>query len=138
MALNKVMIIGNIGKDPEKRSIPSGMSVTSFSVAVNGREKGKDGEWADVTEWFSVVCFDRLADRASDWLKKGRKVYVEGRLKTRSWEDKNSGEKKYKTELIASSFDSIDRKPTDSETASEASSAPADAAGASSDDDVPF
>jgi len=87
MSLNKVMIIGNIGKDPEKRALPSGMAVTQFSVAVNGRKKGANGEWEDETEWFRVVCFDRLADRAADWLRKGKKVFVEGRLKTRKYTD---------------------------------------------------
>jgi single-strand DNA-binding protein len=99
--LNKVMIIGNLGRDPEMRYLPSGAPVTNFSVAVTRRFKGSDGEQREETEWFNVECFNKLAEIANEYLTKGRPVYIEGRLRTRSWDDKQTGEKKYRTELIA-------------------------------------
>lgn len=99
--LNKVMIIGNLGKDPEMRYLPSGSPVTNFTVAVNRRFKTRDGEQRDETEWFNVQCFDRLAEIANEYLQKGKQVYVEGRLRTHSWDDKQTGEKKYRTEVVA-------------------------------------
>jgi single-strand DNA-binding protein len=139
MSLNKAMIIGNLGKDPEKKTLPSGMSVTNFSVAVNNRKKQGDN-WVDETEWFSVVCFDRLADRAADWLKKGSKVYVEGRLQTRSWDDKESGQKKYRTELIAQTFENLTPKPGSAGDGGSASSGASSAApaGVPADEELPF
>lgn len=138
MSVNKCMIIGNLGKDPEKKSLPSGMAVTNFSVAVNNRKKQGDN-WVDETEWFSVVCFDRLAERAADWLKKGSKVYVEGRLQTRSWDDKESGQKKYRTELIAQTFENLTPKAGGSEGGASASSSSQSApAGMPADEELPF
>lgn len=141
MSLNKVMIIGNIGKDPEKRALPSGMAVTQFSVAVNGRKKGANGEWEDETEWFRVVCFDRLADRAADWLRKGKKVFVEGRLKTRKYTDKD-GVERTSVEVVASNFASIDRRDGDEGGASaapaQAASTPADVDAVPGAEDDPF
>jgi single-strand DNA-binding protein len=141
MSLNKVMIIGNIGKDPEKRALPSGMAVTQFSVAVNGRKKGANGEWEDETEWFRVVCFDRLADRAADWLRKGKKVFVEGRLKTRKYTDKD-GVERTSVEVIASNFTSLDRREGDeggaSNSAAAAPAAPADIDAVPGAEDEPF
>jgi single-strand DNA-binding protein len=98
--LNKVMIIGNLGRDPEMRYTPNGSPVTSFSVAVS-RSWTKDGEQQEETEWFNVECWEKLAELANQYLAKGRQVYIEGRLRTRSWDDKNTGEKRYRTELIA-------------------------------------
>ncbi len=94
-SLNSVSIIGNCGKEPEMRFTPSGKSVTSFSVAVNS----KFGE-SESTEWFNVVAWDKLAETCNQYLTKGQQVFVEGRLQTRSWEDKDGG-KHYKTEVIA-------------------------------------
>jgi len=106
--LNKVMIIGNVGKDPEMRYTPSGKPVTSFTVAVNsfsgtGEERKKD------TEWFNVVAWDRLAETANQYLTKGKSVYVEGRFKTRSW-DGQDGQKHYRTELIANTMQFLDKQ----------------------------
>jgi len=101
-SLNKVMLIGNLGKDPEVKFTPSGMAVAKFTVATNERFKDKSGEWQDRTEWHSIVAWQRLAEIVGEYLKKGQKVYIEGRLQTSSWEDKNSGEKKYRTEIVAS------------------------------------
>jgi single-strand DNA-binding protein len=99
--LNKVLIIGNCGRDPEMRYLPSGSPVTNFSVAVSRRWKSREGEDKEETEWFNVNCFDRLAEIANEYLAKGRQVYVEGRLRTRSWDDAQTGEKKYRTEVVA-------------------------------------
>jgi len=93
--LNKVEIIGNVGKEPEMRFTPSGKPVTSFSVAVNS----KFGE-SESTEWFSIVAWNKLAETCNQYLSKGQQVFVEGRLQTRTWED-NDGQKHYKTEVIA-------------------------------------
>src|SRR5438270_9733492 len=102
--LNKVMIIGNLGKDPEMRYLPSGSPVTNFSVAVSRQWKSREGEQKEETEWFNVGCFDRLAEIANEYLAKGRQVYIEGRLHTRSWDDQQTGEKKYRTEVVATNM----------------------------------
>lgn len=101
-SLNKVMLIGNLGKDPEVKYTPSGTPVAKLTVATNERYKDKDGQWADRTEWHNVVLWQRLAEIAGEYLKKGGKVYVEGRLQTRSWEDKQTNQKRYMTEIVAS------------------------------------
>jgi single-strand DNA-binding protein len=107
-SLNKVMIIGNLGADPEMRFAPSGSPVTSFNIASSRIFTTKDGEKKQETEWFTVVAWDKLAENCNQFLSKGRKAYVEGRLKTRSWEDKE-GVKHYKTEVIASQVIFLDR-----------------------------
>jgi single-strand DNA-binding protein len=99
-SLNKVMIIGNVGRDPEMRYTPNGSAVTSFSVAVSRRWTSQDGQQQDETEWFNVVTWNKLAETCSEYVKKGRSVFVEGRLRTRSW-DGQDGQKHYRTELIA-------------------------------------
>lgn len=101
-SLNKVMLIGHLGRDPEVKFTPSGIPVAKFSVATNERFKDKSGEFQDRTEWHNIVAWQRLAEIAGEYLKKGHRVYIEGRLQTSSWEDKQSGEKKYRTEIIAS------------------------------------
>jgi single-strand DNA-binding protein len=100
-SVNKVILIGNLGKDPEVKYTPSGTPVAKFSLATNERYKDKAGEWQDRTEWHSIVAFQRLAEIVGEYVKKGAKVYIEGRIQTSSWEDKQSGEKKYRTEIIA-------------------------------------
>jgi len=109
MSLNKCMIIGNLGRDPEMRYTPSGQAVTQFSVAVNRRYPDQQGEWQEETEWFRVVVWREKAERAADALRKGNKVYVEGRIQTRQWEDQ-SGNKRYTTELIADRVNSLERR----------------------------
>ena len=108
--VNKVILVGNLGRDPEVRSTASGLSVANFSVATTSRRKSGDGNWQDETEWHNVVVFGKSADTAGQYLSKGKQVYVEGRLRTSSWDDKNSGEKKYKTEVIADFFKMLGRK----------------------------
>ncbi|MGH2443211.1 MAG: single-stranded DNA-binding protein [Chloroflexota bacterium] len=99
--LNKVTIIGNLGRDPEMRYTPSGSPVTSFSVAVSRNWKSRDGEAREETEWFFVECWDKLAELTNEYLSKGRQVYLEGRQKTDTWDDKQTGEKRYRTKLVA-------------------------------------
>ena len=101
-SVNKVILIGNLGKDPEVKFTPSGTPVAKFALATNERFKDKNGEWQDRTEWHNVVLWQRLAEIAGEYLKKGGKVYIEGRLQTRSWDDKQTGQKKYMTEVVAS------------------------------------
>src|ERR1700692_1932250 len=100
-SVNKVILIGNLGKDPEMKHTSGGTAVATMTVATNQRFKDKTGEWQDRTEWHNVVLWQRLAEIAAEYLKKGRSVYVEGRLQTRSWEDKQ-GQKRYTTEIVAS------------------------------------
>jgi single-strand DNA-binding protein len=107
--LNKVMIIGNLGRDPEMRYTPSGKAVTSFSVAVSRSWLKGEGERTETTDWFNVVAWGRLAEICSQYLTKGSMVYVEGRLETRSWEAEN-GQKHYRTEVVASDVNILDRK----------------------------
>ena len=98
--LNKVMLIGNVGKDPEMRYTANGSAVTTFSLACNRTFTGADGERREETDWFEVVTWTKLAELCSQFLQKGRQAYVEGRLHTRSWEGQD-GQKRYKTEVVA-------------------------------------
>jgi single-strand DNA-binding protein len=109
MSLNKCMIIGNLGRDPEMRYTPSGQAVTQFSVATNRNYRDPQGEWQSEAEWFRVVVWREQAERAAENLRKGHKVYVEGRIQTRQWEDQ-SGNKRYTTELIADRVTSLERR----------------------------
>jgi single-strand DNA-binding protein len=99
-SVNKVIVIGNLGRDPEVRYTPSGSAVCNVSIATTRNWKSKEGERQEETEWHRVVFYDRLAEIAGEYLKKGRPVYVEGRLKTRKWADKE-GKEQYTTEIIA-------------------------------------
>ena len=98
--LNKAMVIGHLGADPEMRYTANGNAVTTFNVATSRQFQGPDGERREETEWFRVVTWNRLAETCSQYLSKGRLVYVEGRMQTRSWEGQD-GQKRYTTELIA-------------------------------------
>ena len=100
--VNKVFLLGNVGKDPEIRATAGGMNVASFSLATAERTKGQDGQWTDKTEWHNIVCFQRTAEIVRDYVKKGSQILVEGRIANRSWDDKASGEKKYRTEILVS------------------------------------
>ena len=100
-SLNRVQLIGNLGKDPEIKYTPQGTPVAKITIATNERFKDKGGEWQDRTEWHNVVLWQRMAEIAGEYLKKGGKVYIEGRLQTRSWEDKQTNQKKYMTEVVA-------------------------------------
>ena len=98
--VNKVILLGNVGKDPEVKFLPSGAAVANFSIATSDRYKDKAGEWQERTEWHNVAAFARTAEIVRDYVKKGSKLYVEGRLTTRSWDDKDTGKKVYRTEIM--------------------------------------
>lgn len=99
MYINKVIIYGNITRDPELKALPSGQNVCSFSVATNRTYKDRDGKKQEQTDFHNIVCFGRTADNVGQYMRKGSGIYVEGRLQTRSWE--KDGEKKYRTEIVA-------------------------------------
>jgi len=101
MYLNKVILIGNLTRDPELRSLPSGIKVCSFSLATNRVWKDKNGTRQESADYHNVVVFGRQAETVAQYMKKGSSMLVEGRMQTRSWDDKSSGEKKYRTEVIA-------------------------------------
>jgi single-strand DNA-binding protein len=103
MNLNKVLLIGRLTRDPESKALPSGQSVTSFSMATDNFYTDKAGQKQQQTEFHNIVCFGKLADIASQYMTKGTLVYIEGRIRTRSWKD-NSGQTKYRTEIIAQSL----------------------------------
>ena len=100
-SVNKVILIGNLGKDPEIKYTPSGTAVAKFSLATNENYKDKSGQWQERTEWHNIVAWQRLAEIVGEYVKKGSKLYIEGRLQTSSWDDKETGQKKYKTEIVA-------------------------------------
>lgn len=104
MYINKVTILGNLTRDPELRALPSGIKVASFSLATNRTWKDQSGKKQDATEYHNVVAFGKLAELIAQYSKKGSSLYVEGRLQTRSWDDKVSGEKKYRTEIVVETF----------------------------------
>ena len=108
MSLNKCMIIGNLGRDPEMRYTPSGQAVTQFTVAANRNYKDQQGERQEETEWFRVVAWGQQAEFAAEYLRKGNKVYVEGRIQTRQWEGQD-GQKRYTTELVANTIQNLER-----------------------------
>jgi single-strand DNA-binding protein len=108
--LNKVMIIGRLGIDPEMRYTSSGSPVTTFRVATSRQWRDSNGETREETEWFSVVAWNKLAEICNQYLSKGTRVYLEGRLQTRSWEDQQSGQTRYKTEVIASDMIILDSR----------------------------
>lgn len=110
MSLNKAMIIGNLGRDPEMRYTPSGQAVTQFTVAVNRNYKDAQGERQEETEWFRIVAWGQQAEFAAEYLRKGAKVYIEGRLQTRQWEGQD-GQKRYTTELVANTIQNLERRP---------------------------
>ena len=99
-SVNKVILLGNVGKDPEIKSTPSGTMVATFGLATSDRYQDPQGNWQDRTEWHNLVAYNRTAEIIRDYVKKGSKLYVEGSLRTSNWEDKTSGQKRYKTEII--------------------------------------
>lgn len=130
--INKVILIGNLGKDPEIRQVNNGSAVANITIATSESWKDKQsGELQERTEWHRVVCFNRLAEIVGEYLHKGSKIYIEGSLRTRKWEAKD-GTQKYTTEIIASEMRMLDSK----------NSAPSESkplpAGAPIDDDIPF
>jgi len=137
VSLNKVMVIGNVGKDPEMRYTPSGHAVTSFTVATNRTFQAAEGETRKETEWFNVVTWDKLAEQCNQFLTKGRRVYVEGRLQTRSWEGQD-GQKRYRTEVIANRVMFLDKQPGAAPLPAEGEAPPEGGADDVAPEDVPF
>ena len=99
-SVNKVILLGNVGKDPEVKLLPSGLPVANLTLATSDRFKDKAGEWQDRTEWHNLTAYQRVAEIIRDYVKKGSKLYIEGKIQTRSWDDKESGQKRYRTEII--------------------------------------
>src|SRR5689334_588633 len=108
-SLNKVMLIGNLGKDPEVRYTASGTAVASFSIATSEKFKNKSGEWEEKTEWHNITLWARLAEIAGEYLAKGKTVYIEGRLQTRKWQDKD-GRDRYTTEIVGEKMQMLSGK----------------------------
>ncbi|RXH56426.1 single-stranded DNA-binding protein [Granulicella sibirica] len=108
--VNKVILLGNVGKDPEIRATAGGMQVASFTLATADRQKDAQGNWTDKTEWHNLVAFQRTAEIVRDYVKKGTQLYIEGKIQTRSWDDKESGQKKYRTEILVNDLQLLGSK----------------------------
>ena len=146
--INKVILVGNLGNDPEHRMLPSGGAVTNISIATSEAWKDKNtGQQQERTEWHRVVFSNRLAEIAAEYLRKGSKVYVEGSLRTRKWQDQQSGQDRYSTEIVASEMQMLDSRGGDGGSGGGFSQAPAEPQGGFGqtggtidpmDDDIPF
>ena len=108
--INKVILVGRLGKDPEIRSTPNGTTVAKFTIATDERFTDKSGQKQERTEWHNIVAWDRLGEICGQYLKKGKLVYIEGSIKTDSWDDKETGQKKYRTEIVARDMKMLDRR----------------------------
>ena len=135
-SLNKVTLIGNLGKDPELSYTASGIAVAKFSVATGERWKDDSGNLQERTEWHNIVAWRKLAEICGQYLKKGSKVYLEGKLQTRSWDDKNTGVKRYATEVVANDLIMLDAKGEGGSSGAD-TSAPEESQAAEKDD-LPF
>lgn len=136
-SVNKVILIGNLGKDPELRYTPSGQAVANFSIATTDRWRDKDGQNQQRTEWHNIVTWGRQAEVANEYLKKGSPVYIEGRLQTRSWEDKD-GNKRYITEIVARGMQLLGRRPPEEGETPPPPEAETPNSAGGEEDDLPF
>jgi single-strand DNA-binding protein len=145
--VNKVFLLGNVGKDPEIRATAGGMTIASFTLATADRAKDASGNWVDKTEWHNLVAFQRTAEIVRDYVKKGTQLFIEGKIQQRSWDDKESGQKRYKTEILVNELSLLGGRPSgegggysksSSTTASAPASAPDYADQGITDDDIPF
>jgi len=109
-SLNKVLLIGNLGKDPELSYTPSGVAVAKFSIATGERWKDQEGNIQERTEWHNIVAWRKLAEICGQYLKKGSRIYLEGKLQSRSWDDKNTGVKRYATDIVADDLIMLDAR----------------------------
>ncbi len=139
------MLIGNLGKDPELRYTTSGVAVATFSLATSESWKDQDGNAQEKTEWHNIVAWRKLAEICGEWLKKGKKVYIEGRIQTRNYDDKNTGQKRYITEIVADNLIMLDGGGARNSAPSESSGpgyqqagSDAPAAAAAQEEDLPF
>jgi single-strand DNA-binding protein len=138
-SVNKVILVGNVGQDPEVKYTASGVPVAKVSVATNERFKDRNDQWQDRTEWHSVVAWQRLAEIVGEYVRKGSKLYVEGKLQTSTWEDKQSGEKKYGTQIVARDIVLLGSRETEQEEKAEMPSAESNTEPvAVTDEDIPF
>jgi single-strand DNA-binding protein len=135
--VNKVILIGNLGKDPEMRYLPSGQAVVKFSLATNAKRKDKSGQVIDITDWHNIVAFGRTAEVCNQYLKKGSPIYLEGRIQTRSYDDKD-GNKRWITEIIAQTIQMLGRKGEPGEEAAEDMEEPLVEGSKTEDEDIPF
>jgi single-strand DNA-binding protein len=143
-SLNKVMLIGNLGKDPELRHTPAGTAVATFSIATSERYKNKQtNEWEEKTEWHNIVLWSKLAETAGQYLSKGKTVYLEGRLQTRKWQDRD-GNTRYTTEIVCDSMKMLSPRGESSNRGSDQASSYDPSSGSNyeeppfQDDDIPF
>ena len=136
-SVNKAILIGNLGADPELRYTSGGTAVASFGIATTEKFKNKDGEQQEKTEWHNIVCWARLAEIANEYLKKGNPVYIEGRIQTRSYDDKD-GIKRYRTEIVARQMQLLGGRPKSDQGPSSQPSAPPEPETPVDDDDLPF
>ena len=139
--INKVILVGRLGKDPETKSTPGGTTVAKFTMATDEKFTDKSGEKQERTEWHNIVAWARLAEICGQYLRKGSLVYIEGSIRTDSWEDKESGQKRYRTEIIAREMKMLDRKRDSEEGGGYGSRRPAAATAGGppeDEDEVPF
>ena len=129
---NKVFLLGNLGRDPEVRPLTTGAVVANFSLATNRRFRNSDGLPMEQTEWHNIVCFGRQAEVAGEYLRRGRPVFIEGRVQTRSWEDRETGEKRYRTEVVCQNFQMLGQ-PNAERTAT-----PVESEGPAAEEEIPF
>ena len=144
-SVNKVILVGRLGKDPEIRSTPNGNNVAKFSLATDDRYTDKSGEKQERTEWHNIVAWGKLAEICGQYLKKGKLIYIEGSIRTDSWDDKETGQKKYRTEIWANQMQMLDRKGDENSSsggsyagAARKSSSTGAATQVEEDDEVPF
>ena len=133
-SVNKVILIGNLGQDPESRFTPQGTAVTSFSIATNESWKSQNGDIKEHTEWHRIEMFGKRAETANEYMRKGNTVYIEGRLKTDEWEDKETGQKRRATKIQCDNFTMLGRRGDNQSQGGGQPSAPA----SNEDDDLPF
>jgi single-strand DNA-binding protein len=112
-SVNKVILIGRLGKDPEVKSTPNGNTVTKFTIATDERFTDRDGNKQERTEWHNIVAWGKLAEICGQYLRKGRLVYIDGKIRTDSWEDKETKQKRYRTEIIADNMQMLEKKSDD-------------------------
>jgi len=137
MSVNKEILVGNIGRDVEMRHTPGGMAVAKFSLATNERRKDKEGNWQDQTEWHNIVAFGKLAEFAGQYLGKGRTVYVEGSIRTRTYDDEK-GNRRYFTEIVSQAIRFVGPKPQGSAAPAAAGGGEAPEFPADNEEDIPF